>query len=273
MAEFFEQICEVLAKTGKKHPGQLAHSEDIQNFFNELSKPAHQAQTAADSPVTQAAAAASRPPARNIPQPPVQLPVPAPSAAADAPGNCHDLTSLAAALGNCRRCPLASNRHNIVFGEGNPDARLMFVGEAPGYDEDMQGRPFVGKAGQLLDKMINAMQFTRQEVYIANIVKCRPHDNRTPMPDEIDCCIGFLHRQIELIRPEVIVALGATAAKALLKTTNGITNLRGRWCSYENIPVMPTFHPAFLLRQESAKREAWQDLQLVMARFGKVHRR
>ena len=272
MAEFFEQICEVLAKTGKKHPGQLAHSEDIQNFFNAVSKPVPPAVPDPGLPVTDRMMPDSKPAAAAPRQKAVAAPLSS-SSAADAPGNCRDLTSLAAALGNCRRCPLAGNRHNIVFGEGNPDARLMFVGEAPGYDEDMQGRPFVGKAGQLLDKMINAMQFTRQEVYIANIVKCRPHDNRTPMPDEIDCCIGFLHRQIELIRPEVIVALGATAAKALLKTTNGITNLRGRWCSYENIPVMPTFHPAFLLRQESAKREAWQDLQLVMARFGKVHRR
>jgi DNA polymerase len=148
----------------------------------------------------------------------------------------------------------------------------MFIGEGPGYDEDMQGRPFVGKAGQLLDKMIAAMQFTRAEVYIANIVKCRPDGNRNPMPDEIAKCIPFLHKQIEIIRPEAIVCLGATAAKALLNTDNGISRLRGKWCSYQNIPVMPTFHPAFLLRQESAKREAWQDLKLVMARFGKLPR-
>ena len=263
MAEFFEQICEVLAKTGKKYPGQLVHSEDIQNFFNAVPKPVVPVVPEPGLPVAD----------RMMPDSEPAVAVPAPSPAAGTLENCRDLSALAAFIGDCRRCPLAGNRHNIVFGEGNPDARLMFVGEAPGYDEDIQGRPFVGKAGQLLDKMINAMQFTRQEVYIANIVKCRPHDNRTPMPDEIDCCIGFLHRQIELVRPEVIVALGATAAKALLKTTNGITHLRGKWCSYENIPVMPTFHPAFLLRQESAKREAWQDLQLVMARFGKVHRR
>ena len=173
----------------------------------------------------------------------------------------------------CRNCPLAATRNNVVFGEGNPDARLMFIGEGPGFDEDRLGRPFVGKAGQLLDKMISAMQFTREEVYIANIVKCRPPDNRVPTPEEAACCIGYLHRQIELIRPEVIVLLGATAVKFLLNTTSGISKMRGRWLSYENIPVMPTFHPAFLLRQESAKREAWQDLQQVMARFGKYHKR
>ena len=209
---------------------------------------------------------------------PTQLPVatPSPVAAPAVPNtaameNHSSLEELAAAVKRCSRCPLGATRTNPVPGEGNPNARLMFIGEGPGFDEDMQGRPFVGKAGLLLDKMITAMQFTREEVYIANIVKCRPPDNRVPSPEEAQCCIGYLKRQIELVRPEVIVLLGATAVKYLLNITNGISKMRGRWLSYENIPVMATFHPAFLLRQESAKRETWNDLQQVMARFGKYH--
>ena len=174
---------------------------------------------------------------------------------------------------NCRNCHLAASRQNVVFGEGNENARLMFIGEGPGADEDATGRPFVGAAGQLLDKMIAAMQFSPDEVYIANVVKCRPPNNRVPMPEEVDKCLPFLKEQINVVRPEVIVTLGAVATKALLNTSNGISRLRGKWCSFENIPLLPTFHPAYLLRQESAKKEAWQDLQLVMARFGKVYRR
>ncbi len=183
------------------------------------------------------------------------------------------LAKLQESLQGCCRCNLHCQRKNIVFGEGDPQARLMFIGEAPGFDEDRMGRPFVGKAGQLLDKMITAMQFSREEVYIANIVKCRPPDNRAPAPEEAECCMPVLKQQIGFIRPEVIVLLGAVAVKYLLNTTSGISKMRGRWTSYENIPVMPTFHPAFLLRQESAKRDAWADLQQVMARFGKFHRR
>ncbi len=170
----------------------------------------------------------------------------------------------------CKRCPLSSTRTNVVFGEGDPHARLMFIGEGPGADEDRLGRPFVGRAGQLLDKMIAAMQFKREEVYIANVVKCRPPGNRTPTPEEAARCIGYLQRQIKFIRPEVIVLLGSTAMTFLLDRREGISRLRGSWLEYEGIPVMPTFHPAYLLRQESAKREAWHDLKMVMAKFGKV---
>jgi DNA polymerase len=171
----------------------------------------------------------------------------------------------------CRQCRLAETRKNVVFGEGNPQAELMFIGEGPGEDEDLQGRPFVGKAGQLLDKMIAAMQFKREDVYIANIVKCRPPANRVPMPDEVSCCIDYLKRQVELINPKAIVLLGATAVRFMLNTDQGIMRMRGKWTKFGNIPVMPTFHPAFLLRQESAKREAWSDLQQVMALFGKKY--
>ena len=180
-----------------------------------------------------------------------------------------DLETVCAEAARCRRRPLHATRLNPVPGEGDPHARLMFIGEGPGGDEDRQGRPFVGPAGQLLDKMIAAMQFRREEVYIANIVKCRPPRNRAPMPEEAEMCLPFLQEQIRLIRPQVIVLLGATAVHYLLKRQEGIMRIRGRWLEYDGIPVMPTYHPAFLLRQEQAKRDAWEDLKQVMRRFGK----
>src|SRR6185295_3488702 len=151
------------------------------------------------------------------------------------------------ALG-CTRCVLHQGRTKVVFGEGNRHAQLVFVGEGPGEDEDRTGRPFVGRAGQLLNKIIGAMGLKREDVYICNVVKCRPPENRTPLPDEIAACSPYLVEQIELIGPKAIVALGAPASKTLLKTTQGITALRGRWFTYNGIPVMPTFHPAFVLR-------------------------
>ena len=193
---------------------------------------------------------------------------PAPAAAPDDPPEVR-LEKMRLYSLNCKRCPLAATRTNVVFGEGDPHAKLMFIGEGPGADEDRLGRPFVGRAGQLLDKMIAAMHFKREEVYIANVVKCRPPGNRTPTPEEAVRCIGYLERQLNFIKPEVIVLLGATAATFLLDRHEGITKLRGIWQEYRGIPVMPTFHPAFLLRQESAKREAWHDLKMVMAKFGK----
>ena len=173
---------------------------------------------------------------------------------------------------NCKKCELCSTRTQFVFGEGDPRARLVFVGEAPGKDEDLQGRPFVGKAGDLLTKMITAMQFTREQVYIANIVKCRPPKNRNPLPEEAAACLPYLQRQIELIQPKVIVILGAVPLKYLLNKT-GITRLRGQWDSYNGIKVMPTFHPAYLLRDPKAKGVTWSDLQQVMKLFGKVHKK
>ena len=168
---------------------------------------------------------------------------------------------------NCRSCQLCATRSNVVFGEGNPHAELMFIGEGPGFDEDRLGRPFVGRAGQLLDKMIAAMGKSRQEVYIANVVKCRPPNNRVPEPQEAMACLGYLIRQIEAVKPKVMVLLGATAAHWLLGEKRGIMRLRGTWLKYGNIPVMPTYHPAFLLRQESEKRNAWSDLQQVMKKL------
>ena len=167
-------------------------------------------------------------------------------------------------IGDCTRCKLSSGRTHIVFGSGNPQAKLMFVGEGPGADEDLQGLPFVGKAGQLLTKMIMAMGMTREEVYIANIVKCRPPDNRPPQSDEIEACSPFLFKQIRAIRPEIICALGTFAAQTLLSTKTPISRLRGKFHDFHGINVLPTFHPAYLLRNPSEKKTAWEDLQIIM---------
>jgi len=169
-------------------------------------------------------------------------------------------------LGDCTRCKLHGlGRQKIVFGVGNPDADLMFVGEAPGADEDKQGEPFVGRAGQLLTKIIEAIDLRRQDVYIANLIKCRPPGNRNPEPDEMDQCEPFLLRQIDTIRPKVIVALGKFAAQSLLRTTDPIRRLRGREYSYRDAILVPTYHPAYLLRQPSAKRDVWADMKRVRA--------
>jgi uracil-DNA glycosylase len=171
-------------------------------------------------------------------------------------------------LGECTRCKLAGGRTHLVFGVGNPRAELLFVGEGPGADEDQQGEPFVGKAGQLLTKMIEAMGFRREDVYIANVVKCRPPGNRNPEPDEIAACEPFLRAQIAALSPRVIVALGKFAAQTLLRDPTPITKLRGRWSSYGGVKLMPTFHPAYLLRSPEEKKRAWEDLQLVMKELG-----
>ena len=175
------------------------------------------------------------------------------------------LAALRDEIGDCRRCRLSEKRTTIVFGVGNPGARLMFVGEGPGADEDIQGEPFVGRAGHLLTKIIEAMGLKRADVYIANIVKCRPPENRTPLPDEVSTCGPFLFRQIAAIRPEVIVCLGTPATQTLLGSRETITKIRGIFRTIEGIRVMPTFHPAYLLRNPAAKREVWEDMKQVMA--------
>ncbi|HJW70280.1 MAG TPA: uracil-DNA glycosylase [Candidatus Binatia bacterium] len=181
-------------------------------------------------------------------------------------GSLHDLR---AAIGDCQRCKLAPHRTNLVFGVGSPRARLVFVGEGPGADEDAQGEPFVGRAGQLLTEIITkGMRLRRDEVYIANVIKCRPPGNRNPEPDEVASCEPFLLRQLELIAPEVVVALGKFAAQTLLRTKTPITQLRGRWFDYRGIKLMPTFHPAYLLRNPADKRLVWQDIQQVMKVLG-----
>lgn len=252
---FFDQIMECARRDATRHPGNIS-----QETLEALLAP-----SSASAPgfVRPKPFRAERPAAQAAPD----TVVPA------APGDSDPAATLERmrlyAL-NCSRCPLAATRTNVVFGEGDPHAKLMFIGEGPGADEDRLGRPFVGKAGQLLDRMIAAMQFKREEVYIANVVKCRPPGNRVPTPEEAERCIGYLERQIRFVAPEAIVLLGATAVSFLMKRTEGITKLRGNWLDYRGIPVMPTFHPAYLLRQESAKKETWHDLKMVMAKFGKV---
>ncbi len=225
-----------------------------------------------------------RPVSRPTPPPAAASPRPgAPSATSSAPyvrptdpigcpppeavATAASLADLERAIQGCLACPLGPGRLKFVFGEGDPKARLMFVGEGPGRDEDLQGRPFVGKAGELLDKMIGAIGLKREDAYIANVVKCRPPDNRTPAPDEARACLGYLHRQIELIRPAVIVTLGATPLRELVGVSEGITRVRGQWkrvrVGDREIPVMPTFHPAYVLRQytQDVRRAVWEDLK------------
>ena len=184
-----------------------------------------------------------------------------------AQGNDDSLAAIQTEIGpDCRRCKLCTlGRSQIVFGVGNPKARLMFVGEAPGEDEDKKGEPFVGRAGQLLTKIIEAIGMTRDQVYIANVIKCRPPGNRNPEPDEVASCEPFLFRQIDVIQPKVIVPLGKFAAQSLLKTMDPITRLRGRQFDYRGAVLIPTFHPAYLLRNPSAKREVWEDMKKVRA--------
>jgi len=217
------------------------------------------------SPAATPHAAPEAPPERPAPRPP-----PPPENLAPEERT-HRLELLATEVSTCTACRLHSTRTQTVFARGKGSAGLAFVGEGPGADEDAQGYPFVGKAGQLLDRMIEAMGFDRDEVYVANIVKCRPPKNRKPEPDEMATCMPFLEQQLDLIKPEVIVALGATAVQGLLGTAEGITRLRGKWKLYRGrIAVMPTFHPAYLLRNPPAKRDVWNDLQAVLRQMGRA---
>jgi uracil-DNA glycosylase len=169
---------------------------------------------------------------------------------------------------NCTACRLAGTRTNVVFGVGSPTADLMFIGEAPGRDEDLQGEPFVGRAGQLLTDIIKAMKLTRDQVYIANVIKCRPPENRNPEPDELEQCRPFLRRQVALIQPKVIVTLGKFGLQSLTEKAYSISAVRGQWLNYDGIKLMPTYHPAYLLRTPSAKKDVWADMKKVMAELG-----
>jgi DNA polymerase len=201
------------------------------------------------------------------------------AAAADTPAVTHPVTismnadealaAVRADIGDCTRCKLHGlGRKQIVFGVGNPHAKLMFVGEAPGADEDIQGIPFVGRAGQLLTKIIEAIGLKREDVYIANVIKCRPPQNRNPEPDEVETCEPFLFQQIDIIKPKVIVALGKFGAQTLLRTLDPISRLRGRVFEYRGAKLIPTFHPAYLLRNPASKREVWEDMKLVRELLG-----
>jgi DNA polymerase len=199
-------------------------------------------------------------------------PAPAGGAAPPKPGagaaeRAAELAALCTAASTCTRCRLSEGRNKVVFGSGDPDAELMFIGEGPGADEDRQGLPFVGRAGELLTKIIAAIDRTREQVYIANIVKCRPPGNRDPQPDEVAACRGYLERQIALVQPRILVALGRVAAQTLLGTDSPIGRLRGQWFKVQGIPTMVTYHPAALLRNPALKRPTWEDLQQVRDRL------
>ena len=186
----------------------------------------------------------------------------------DASAKKMTLEEIRAEIGDCTRCKLHEGRTNLVFGEGNPRARLVFIGEGPGRDEDLQGRPFVGRSGQLLTKIIEAMGLKREDVYICNVVKCRPPDNRTPEPDEMATCEQFLFKQIRAIEPGVVVCLGSTAAQSILKTKQSLTSLRGKFHQYGRAKLMVTYHPAALLRNPNFKKPLWDDMQVVMKELG-----
>lgn len=219
-------------------------------------------------PATEAAPAADPPGAART-RATADAEVPAPHVTPQAATSYPDLASVQAAVASCQLCGLCRSRTQTVFSDGTGRSRLMFVGEAPGADEDATGVPFVGRAGQLLTKMIEAgMGLSRKDVYIANVLKCRPPGNRNPEPDEIASCRAYLDAQIGFVKPTILVALGKFAAQFLLETEEPITRLRGRWGTRQGIPVMPTYHPSFLLRQPERKKEAWDDLQQVLKKMG-----
>jgi len=207
-----------------------------------------------------------------VPAPPTPNPQPPVLTLPSLEPTLDSLLTILTDIGDCKRCALHQGRNKIVFGSGNDEARLVFVGEGPGADEDAQGLPFVGRAGQLLTQMIEGtaakegIPIKRPDVYICNVVKCRPPENRTPLPDEMEICGQFLYRQLQAIKPKAICALGGTAAKALLGTTDGVTRLRGKWHNWNGIQLMVTFHPSYLLRpyNQNAKKEAWEDLKKVL---------
>lgn len=260
--DIFDEIILFLKENPAAAEGAALSPELAEDFFH--------GQREKTAPATPAApAVATGAPRRIVPSVPAAAPPPkttAPAADTDSMG----WQELRQAALHCKECELCATRRSVVFGEGPENARLMFIGEGPGADEDAQGRPFVGRAGELLTRMITAMGFDRaSEVYIANVVKCRPPGNRTPMPEEAEACIGYLKRQIRLVSPKVIVTLGATPLLHLFQL-KGITRLRGSWLDWEGIKVMPTYHPAYLLRDPRKKVDVWRDLQLVMKEFGKT---
>jgi len=210
------------------------------------------------------------PPKLQTPAPVIALPVVNPSSLFEAIDRVENdsLERIREDLGECTRCRLHKQRNKIVFGQGNPHAELVFVGEGPGHDEDIQGLAFVGRAGKLLTQMIEAMGLTRDDVYICNVVKCRPPENRKPEEDEVATCSPYLFRQLDVIKPKAIVCLGGTAAQALLKTKDSISRFRGTWFDYRGTKLLATYHPAYLLRNPAAKADVWQDLKKVMAQLG-----
>ena len=203
------------------------------------------------------------------PPEPEQVQTAQPATQSPPAGGDGDLAEIAERISKCTRYRLHETRTNTVPGQGPPHPEIVFIGEGPGADEDRQGIPFVGRAGKLLTKIIEAMGLTRDEVFIGNIVKCRPPQNRAPLPDETEACMPYLKQQLALLKPKVIICLGASAVKGLLDVQTGITRLRGTWMSFEGIDVMPTFHPAYLLRNSAGKKPVWEDMQAVLERLGR----
>ena len=274
---FFDDVLTTLSIQTEENPLVSLSSECINNLFSD--SPALNSQNNYNAPqnnfVQAQAQAQIQPQVNPVPvnptfQKPQQVIPNVTLQTSNADMSQFDLKTLENYCRQCHKCAFSASRKQVVFGQGNPNADLMFIGEDPGAEEDNQGLPFVGPAGQLLTKMINAMQFQRSEVYLANIVKCRTPDDRDLSEAEVAACVPYLNRQIELIRPKVIVLLGAVPLKYLLKLT-GISKQRGIWTTYRGIRTMPTFHPAYLLRTPSAKGVVWEDLQKVMQFFGKVH--
>jgi uracil-DNA glycosylase len=242
-----------------RRPIKEAEAEEVREIALEtLPTEGHEAVPENNSPMPKAAKSSPQPPALGLPT--AALPVIQDKPAA--------LAAIREYIGDCTRCRLHTGRTKLVFGVGNPDADIMFVGEGPGADEDAQGEPFVGRAGQLLNNMITAMGIRREDVYIANVVKCRPPGNRAPEKDEADTCSPFLMQQIDVVKPKVIVALGATAAKNLLAMNDSMGALRGRWYDFRGTKLVVTYHPAYLLRDPRQKKETWKDLQMVMKFLG-----
>lgn len=239
---------------GEQLYGHLKLYRDLGVRYVEKARPVQAAARPTEAPDAGAPNAGVVAAARSAMLPPAELPAAAPA---------ETLEVIRADMGDCRRCKLAPTRTHIVFGAGNPRAALMFIGEAPGADEDAQGLPFVGRAGQLLTKIIQAIGLRREDVFICNILKCRPPENRNPETDEIAACENFLFRQIAAVNPQIIVALGAFGAQTLLRTTETIGKLRGRLIDYRGIKLMATYHPAYLLRSPMEKRKVWEDMQRV----------
>lgn len=251
-------------------------TEDTLRYFQDLGIDSFYLDRAPSLPTALQPAAQPQPPRVTLsPAPAILAPIITPRAISapslfDVPrlAGTDSLGKIRSDIGDCRLCRLCEGRTNIVFGDGSAKAQLVFVGEGPGHDEDVQGLPFVGRAGKLLNQMIEAMGLRRQDVYICNVVKCRPPGNRAPEKDEMATCSPFLLRQLEVISPKVIVCLGAIASKALLETERGISQFRGQWLEFRGIPLMATYHPAYLLRNPHAKGDVWKDLQKVMAALG-----
>lgn len=276
MAEknFFDEIVECLRNTRRTSPSVSVSEAVLKEFMTDLPRRQPPRESGTPPPPVPQESAGRTPVHETAPgmvlgtTPPAEEAV---SALTPAQIMQMDWQELAAAVADCHACRLCEHRRHTVFEDGSRQARLLFFGEGPGADEDEQGIPFVGKAGELLTKMIRAMQFSREEVYICNTVKCRPPGNRNPEPAETEACRAFALRQIELVKPEVIVILGAVPLRFLFpKIYGGLRSMRGKWMNFNGIKVMPTYHPAYLLRDPAAKADAWKDLQQVMVVFGKT---